>query len=117
MGMYTEAVISINLKAVFRAAKLYGLPKPRYVEEWAAQLNLADVKKYCDLARNLRYSLHNKSLTASSQTVELFSVTDVLEAQALHYLYEGIAEQAGLDPKAGLKLLRKRSKAFRVTFV
>jgi len=117
MGMYTEASISINLKAVQRAANAYGLPRPAYINDWMAQLDLAEVKQYCDVASEIRHGVHTRVLCVDRDALELLDIATVLEAQAVHYLYEGLAAQAGLDHKAGLKLLRKRSRAFRITFV
>ena len=118
MGMYTEATISINVRAVERTAKAYGLPKPRRVQDWMDELNLAEVKQYCDRARELRYAIHKERMVADAAALELLDVAAVLETQALHYRYQGEVLASGhcMNRVESLKLLRKRSRAFRVSF-
>ena len=118
MGMYTSALITIDLRAVKRVADAYGLPKPRYIQDWWAELNLAEVRQYCDTASDLRFALSRNTVVADYAALELLEVGAVFEAQALHYFYEGY-DEAGklkLNHEQTQKLLRKRSKAFRVAF-
>ena len=109
MGSYAHANIGINVNAVDRANKKYGLPTvvPDINAGFGYYLDYRAVKTWCDAMNEMQ--LDN----------EAFLVSLIVREQASEYIYKKSAEADEKfkdNPKARRAFLRKASKQFRVFF-